>query len=159
MQDTVNAYARFYQFSPSTLYYYHLQDYWDASDVTPWDNSSKLLKDLAKDTGGLRDDYNDKDPTNDIVIGLVKFADHNGMASCNGFFSVAATSTYAWTWPHDSIAQHEISHNFNAGEGGFWCWEHEECIMNYCWAGFWGTDKWCDDHWNVVNGNINGYWE
>jgi hypothetical protein len=61
-------------------------------------------------------------------------------------------------WPHDSIAQHEISHNFNAGEGGTWCWEHPECIMNYCWAKL-GTDIWCENHWCVVYGNVNGVWE
>ncbi|HID43494.1 MAG TPA: hypothetical protein EYP30_06950 [Archaeoglobaceae archaeon] len=145
------------------MYYYHLTNYWDASDVSPPDNSSKLLRDLAEDTGGLRDDYNDRNPSNDIVIGWVKYADHNGIAYCNGFFSLGATDSpwFGWAdWPHDSIAQHEISHLFNAGEGGFWCNEHPECIMNYCWAsGLHGTDKWCDEHWDVVFGNINGLWE
>ena len=143
------------------MYYYHLTNYWDASDVSPPDNSSKLLRDLAEDTGGLRDDYNDRNPSNDIVIGWVKYADHNGIAYCNGFFSVAVTDAqWGWwgDWPHDSIAQHEISHNFNAGEGGVYPWEHPTCIMNYCHARL-GTDVWCDEHWHVVFGNINGLWE
>ncbi len=157
LQDTINAYSRFYQFNPGTLYYYYITDYWDASDVSS-DSSSELLDDLAQDTNWWRSSYNDGDSTNDIVIGWVKYADHNGMAYLNGFFSVAATQASGVDWPHDSIAQHEISHNFNADDAGTWPWEHPECIMNYYYA-WQGTDKWCDEHWNVVYGNINGLWE
>lgn len=38
-------------------------------------------------------------------------------------------------WTHDSIVQHEVSHNFDADEGGWFTYEHPaECIMNYQWA-------------------------
>ena len=157
LQETVNAYQRFYQFNPGTLYYYHITTYWDASDVS-LSISSDLIKDLAEDTDWWRSSYNDRDPTNDIVIGWVKYADHNGMAYINGFFSIAATQASGVDWLHDSIAQHEISHNFNADDAGSWPWEHPECIMNYYYAWL-GTDKWCDEHWNVIYGNINGLWE
>jgi len=43
-------------------------------------------------------------------------------------------------------------------DAGSWPWEHPECIMNYYYAWL-GTDKWCDEHWNVIYGNINGLWE
>ncbi len=157
LQDTVNAYSRFYQFNPGTLYYYYITDYWNASDVSS-NSSSELLKDLAQDTNWWRSTYNDGNPANDIVIGWVKYADHNGIADFDGFFSVAATQASGVDWPHDSIAQHEISHNFNADDAGTWPWEHPECIMNYYYA-WQGTDKWCNEHWNVVYGNINGLWE
>ena len=58
-------------------------------------------------------------------------------------------------WPHDSIVQHEVSHNFNAEEGGWWPWEHPICIMNYFWA-WWGVDVWCDECWNRVYVNVQG---
>ena len=158
LMQTLDAYFRFRQFGPSDLYYYHVTDYWDASDVSPYDNSSKLLDDLKQDTDWVRYHHNDGDPVNDIVIGWVKYADHNGRAYINGSFSVAATQASGEDWPHDSIAQHEISHNFNAPDRGWWPWEHPECIMNY-WYAYWGTDKWDDEDWWIVYGNINGYWE
>ena len=63
--------------------------------------------------------------------------DHNGIAYKNGFFSACSTEAAGMDWPHDSIVQHEVSHNFNAEEGGWWPWEHPICIMNYFWA-WWG---------------------
>ncbi|HJH26696.1 MAG TPA: hypothetical protein C5S37_07975, partial [Methanophagales archaeon] len=137
LTDTVNAFGRFYQFSPGTLYYYHITDYWDASDVSPADSSLELLKDIEQDTDWVRYSYNDGDPVNDIVTGWADYMDHNGMAYLNGFFSVCAVKASGLDWPHDSIAQHEISHNFNAIDQGTWYWEHPECIMNYNWA-YWG---------------------
>ena len=152
-QDTINAYGRFYQFGVDNLYYYKYYNYWcwDASDVSPWDSSDELLDDLRDDTGQVRDDFNDKDPSNDIVIGWVKYADHNGIAYCDGFFSVAATEAAGVDWPHDSIAQHEISHNFNAPDHGYYC---QVCIMCYTWA--YATDIWCPEVCKpVIDGNIN----
>jgi hypothetical protein len=161
LQDTINAYARFYQFGVDRLYYYKFYEYWDwkTCDVYPYWDTLKLLDDLYEDTNWVRYEFNDKNHKNDIVIGWVDMGDHNGIAYCNHYFSIAATRTLSGVnWPHDSIAQHEISHNFNAGEGGTWCWEHPECIMNYCWAKL-GTDIWCENHWCVVYGNVNGVWE
>jgi hypothetical protein len=159
LTDTLNAYGRFYQFSPGTLYYYHITDYWDASDVPQPINSSQLLEDLAQDTDGWRDDYNDGDPVNDIVTGWVDWMDHNGRAYRNGNFSACGVRSWDYPdWPHDSIAQHEISHNFNAADQGTWKYQHPECIMNYEWA-YSGTDIWCSSCWNKVYGNIKGLWE
>lgn len=158
LSDVVSAYGRFYQFNPGTLYYYHWTNYWNAT-VPTTTNTSQLLGDLKTDTNWVRTAYNDGDGANDIVAGWVRIGDHNGMAGRNGWFSVNAVRTeLAVDWPHDSIAQHEISHNFNADDQGYWYWEHPECIMNYNWA-YWGTDIWCSDCWNIVYGNINGLWE
>jgi hypothetical protein len=154
LQDTLNGYARFYQFDyVDTLYYMHITNNWDASDVTF--DVYDLLEDLRDDTGWIRGKYNDKNPNNDIVVGWVSLANRNGLADCDGFFSLGATRADTPDWPHDSIVQHEISHNFKAGEGGTWQWEHPECIMNY-WYAWRGTDVWCNTHWNVVNQNIMG---
>ena len=58
---------------------------------------------------------------------------------------------------HESIVQHEISHLFNAPDGGQWKNEHPaECIMNYEWA-FWGTAIWCSTDASIVSNNIWGY--
>ena len=154
LQDTLNAWGRFYQFDyVDTLYYMHITNNWDASDVAF--DIYDIIDDLEDDAGWIRGKYNDKNPNNDLVIGWVRYASRNGVADCDGFFSVGATTADTPDWPHDSIAQHEISHNFKAGEGGTWWWEHENCIMNYYYARS-GTNIWCDTHWNVVNQNIAG---
>ena len=57
-------------------------------------------------------------------------------------------------WPHDSIVQHEVSHNFDADDGGYFAYEHPECIMNYAWA-YVGTNIWCSSCNSVVE---NGIW-
>ena len=159
LQDTLDAYGRFYAHFSGTLYYYHVTNYWDASDVSPATNTEKLLDDLGEDTNWLKYHHNDWDPVNDIVIGWVNTGDHNGRAEINGFFSVGCTYALSGAnWPHDSIAQHEISHNFNTHDEGTWCWEHETCIMNCCWAQL-GTNYWCGGCDNTVYGNINGLWE
>lgn len=156
LTDTLNALSRFYQFGPTGIYYYYKTGIWDASDVSPANYYIGLIEDLSQDTNSYRSSSNDYDPVNDIVIGWVKNMDHNGVAYQNGWFSVCATvADDGVDWPHDSIAQHEVSHNFNAPEGGTWWWEHSKCIMNY-WYAYWGTDIWCTSCWNKVNVNIDG---
>jgi hypothetical protein len=59
-----------------------------------------------------------------------------------GPFAVCADTADGFDWPHGQIVQHETSHNFGADEGGYWSWEHPECIMNYMWA-YLGTTRWC----------------
>ena len=55
-------------------------------------------------------------------------------------------------WPHDTIAQHETSHLFNAPDHGYYC---QVCIMCYTWA-YAGTDIWCPEVCKpVIDGNIN----
>ena len=128
---------------------------WDLSDVSPPDDSVEALKDFVEDFGYLVNPPID----NKVVIGWTDLLDHNGIAVRNGFHSVGSENPYhpPWwpDWPDDSVAQHELSHNFNAYDQGTWCWEHPECIMNHCWA-YLGTDKWCDDCWHRVFINIWG---
>ena len=123
---------------------------WDASDVrepgTTTSDIYECLYDLEQDHGDARD------ADNEIVLGWIDNTDKNGVARKNGFFAVASETAQV-SWPEDSIVQHEISHNFNADEGGWWPWEHPECIMNY-WYAYHGTDIWCSEHWNTVYNNI-----
>ena len=69
------------------------------------------------------------DTVNDIVTGWVDWMDHNGLAWRNNFSSVCAVKASGLDWPHDSIAQHEISHNFNATDRGRWKYQHPECLV------------------------------
>ena len=140
-----------------TFYY----GFWNASDVSDWDNASKLLDDLAKDTSWV------VDSRNDIVIGWVNYANHNGIAYPDGTwdlnndktpdfapYALCAVKASTPDWPHDSIVQHEVSHLFGADDQGYWWWEHPPCIMNYGWAYF-GVDCWCDNCKACVSANIN----
>ncbi|WP_290597779.1 MULTISPECIES: hypothetical protein [unclassified Archaeoglobus] len=155
---TLDAYDRFQVFnSGATLNWYFL-DFWDASDVTSG-KLSDYLEDLAEDMEGWRSWYNDGDPQNDIMIGWIKSVDDKycGYAYINGFYSVGVTESghyTCWLIPLDIVAQHEISHNFKA-EDSTYCWEHDPCIMNYCWVTL-GTNTWCDLCWDRIYNNING---
>ncbi|WP_202319237.1 zinc-dependent metalloprotease family protein [Archaeoglobus neptunius] len=157
---TLDGYRRFQQFNDAaTLDYYFVVNNWDASDVYT-KKLSDYLQDLKEDMDWVRYTLNDGDPQNDMVIGWIKTADDNycGYAYINGYFSVGvAESGYysCWVLPLDIIAQHEISHNFNADDMGRYCWEHDRCIMNYCWA-IMGTNTWCDSCWQKIYNNING---
>lgn len=62
-----------------------------------------------------------RDSDNDIVLGWVYLLDHNGRAYRNGAYSVCAVQAGGVDWPHDSIVQHEISHNFGALDQGNIC--------------------------------------
>jgi len=152
--ETSQALDRFEENFGVVVYEYYW-GFWDASDVSDWDNSSQVLDDLADDTAWLVKDENY------IVIGWVDYLDHNGRAYPDGTwegkfkpFCVCACKAEGWDWPHDSIVQHEVSHLFGAPEGGWWCWEHPPCIMNYCWA-YLGYDGWCDGCKFCVAHNIN----
>jgi len=79
--------------------------------------------------------------------------DGNGLAWRPGFYSVNTDTEGGIDWPHDSIVQHEVSHSFSATEGGYWWYEHEDCIMNYYYA-YWGTDIWCSSHWSQVDNQM-----
>ena len=158
--DTKNALERFENFNVNVqvMFYY---GFWDASDVSDWDDAGKLLDDLARDTSWV------VDSRNDIVIGWVDYANHNGLAYIDGTwdlnndnipdfapYALCAVRTSGVDWPHDSIAQHEASHLFGAGDQGTWWWEHPSCIMNYGWA-YLGVDNWCDSCEACVANNIN----
>ena len=128
--------------------------FWNASDVAEPTNSTQVLIYLEEDTSWVIDE----DHPDDIVIGWAHDLDHNGLARGDWFHAVCSdTRIGIGDWPHDSIVQHETSHLFDAPEGGMWCDEHPECIMNYCWAGpLHGTDIWCDSCGEIVNKNIWG---
>jgi hypothetical protein len=155
---TLDAYDRFQVFNSGAALNWYFLDFWDASDVTS-EKLSDYLEDLAKDMGGWRSWYNDGDPQNDIMIGWIKSVDDKycGYAYINGFYSVGVTESghyTCWLIPLDIVAQHEISHNFKA-EDSTYCWEHDPCIMNYCWVTL-GANTWCDLCWDRIYNNING---
>ena len=148
--DTRDALNRFEtEFDIDMTLFWHW-NFWDASDISPDDSCSKALIDLADDCSWVIDQEND------IVIGWMHDMDHNGMAYGDGFYAVCSDTANGYDWPHDSIVQHETSHLFNAPEGGWWCNEHPECVMNYCWAALHGTNIWCDSCRETVNENIWG---
>lgn len=121
---------------------------WDASDVG--DSVYDLLPDLAEDI---------PNPCiNMVTMGWVDNADHNGLGQRSGYYSVCAEAPVYWraNWPDDSVAQHELSHNFDAQDAdksGGQC--TDSCIMDYLDA-FLGTDEWCPYHWNIVNAGVWG---
>jgi len=150
--DTCDALNRFEsEFGVNmTLFWYW--NFWNASDVSSADNCSNALYDLMDDCSWV------VDQENDTVIGWMHDMNHNGMAFADGFYTVCSDTAngFSYDWPHDSIVQHETSHLFNAPEGGWWCNEHPECVMNYCWAALHGTYIWCDSCRETVNENIWG---
>jgi hypothetical protein len=87
---------------------------------------------------------------NILVVGWAHDMDHNGYGYTNVPFDVCSDTPGDLDWPHRQIVQHETSHNFGAGEGGYWSWEHPECIMNYMWA-YLGATEWCTSCKNTVN--------
>jgi hypothetical protein len=151
--DTSAALSRFNtQFGVTMNQQVWFWNYWDASDVSPATDSGLVLDDLRDDTGWMRTQ------PNDIVLGWAHDIDRNGRAYEDDFSALASdTRVGDVDWPHDSIVQHEISHQFEAPEGGTWPNEHnwQECIMNYYYA-YMGTDIWCPTDWNIVNANIWG---
>ncbi|AKB31153.1 hypothetical protein MSSIH_0463 [Methanosarcina siciliae HI350] len=158
-QDTVNALSRFEDFGIDVYLWWYWNS-WDASDVSPSWDASAVLNDLEDDESWVR--YS----ASDLVLGWAHELNHNGIARVytlsdgtlrGGAYSVCTDTVYASSieWPHDSIVQHEISHNFDAEEGGTFKYQHPaECIMNYEWA-YEGTNIWCSSCSNVVN---NGIW-
>ncbi|MDD2665991.1 MAG: hypothetical protein PHD13_00555 [Methanocellales archaeon] len=97
---------------------------WDASDVG--DSVYDLLDDLEDDIPNSA--------ANMVTMGWVDNADHNGVAQLSGYYSVCAESPVYWraNWPDDSVAQHELSHNFDAedqADSGGEC--TDSCIMDH----------------------------
>jgi hypothetical protein len=104
------------------------------------EKATKLIDHLKEN----QDDYQRGD--NHLVAGWVDHADHNGIGKINGFYSVSAVTATGINvdWPHDSIFQHELSHNFGADHpgNGIGC-INPTCIMNYVAARAHGTE-WCN---------------
>jgi len=124
--------------------------FWDASDVSDSDNSSQVLDDLREDCSWAQD------ADNEIVFGWADDLDHNGRAYLNGFYAVGSENpTHPFDWSEKCVVQHEISHNFNAPDHGYF---GPYCIMTYFYA-YLGVDKWCSDCWDTVYGNIWELWE
>ncbi len=144
-QATQDALDRFENFGIGVNTYWYW-DYWDASDVSPAGNSSKALADLKEDTSWVRDS------SNDIVIGWTHNMDNNGRAYRSGAYAVCTDTADGVDWPHDSIVQHEVSHNFDALDQN--SDTHPACIMNYASA-YAGTDVWCTSCGNTVNNGID----
>ncbi len=143
--DTIDASERFEGFGITVNRVWHY-NYWDASDVSSTYSSSDVLADLKEDCAYIRDS------SNDIVLGWVKYLDNNGRAYINGAYGVCATTATGVDWPHDSIVQHEISHNFGASDQN--SVSHPTCIMNYAYA-YAGTNVWCTSCSNTVDYGID----
>lgn len=136
-QDTINALSRFENFGIDVYPWWYWNS-WNAIDVSPMYDSSSVLNDLIEDESWVR--Y----AANDVVLGWTHEMDNNGIAKKNGAYSVCSDTVGGIVyleWPHDSIVQHEVSHNFNAEDQN--SVSHPECIMNYAWA-YDGTNIWCN---------------
>ena len=93
-----------------------------------------------------------RDSDNEIVLGWADNLDKNGIAEGDGFFSLGSeTPTHPFDWPEDTVSQHEISHNFNAPDHGYYC---QYCVMCYYWA--WnGVNHWCPECQDIIDANVN----
>jgi hypothetical protein len=148
-QATHNGLYRFEDFGIGVNVYWYWNS-WDASDISPADSADNGLDDLREDTDWVRNS------ANDLVIGWAHNMDHNGMAwkgceSTDKPFAICADTATGIDWPHDSIVQHEVSHNFDADDQNSIF--HPTCIMNYLHARL-GTDIWCTSCENTVNNGI-----
>ncbi len=133
-EDSTEAWDRFSAFGPTTrvsVYY----GYWKPEIVGK--KSKPLLEHLVENQSDKRED------SNHLVAGWVDHATNNGRARIDGHYSVSATSADFLDWPHDSIFQHELSHNFGAVDevDGIGC-INPTCIMNYAAARAHETE-WC----------------
>jgi hypothetical protein len=144
--DSAEAWDRFSTFGPTTvvsIYYGH----WEPK--SEGDKSKKLKQHLKTHQSDKQENHND------LVAGWVDHANHNGIAGVGGFYSVSATSADLVDWPHDSIFQHELSHNFGArhGDNPIGC-TSPPCIMNYASAKF-NETGWCDSCHKKVNDSMS----
>ncbi|MGB9928690.1 MAG: M12 family metallo-peptidase [Methanosarcina sp.] len=149
-QDTHDALYRFEDFGIGVNTYWYWNS-WDASDVSPADSSSSALTDLKEDTNWVRDS------ANDMVIGWTHNMDHNGIAyecdiTTKGPFAICSDTATGLDWPHDSIVQHEVSHNFDESDQNSVL--HPTCIMNEPSA-YAGTNAWCTACGNTVQNGID----
>ncbi len=149
-QATQDGLYRFENFDIGVNIYWYW-NYWGASDVSPASSSSVALADLKDDTNWVRDS------ANDMVIGWTHNMDKNGRAyecdtTTNGPFAICADTADGVDWPHDSIVQHEVSHNFDESDQN--SDTHPACIMNYASA-YAGTDIWCTSCGNTVHNGID----
>ncbi len=118
---------------PEYLYYY---GFWDASDVTP--SSGNFLQDLYDDCK----QYRKKD--NQILFGWVYDGPNAGNSWRQDFYAVAEEWNF---FSHKRVAQHEVSHCFNAPDHGWWL--SFPCVMSYWWMWF-GWFGWCGGCRNIV---------
>lgn len=145
-QDTINALDRFENFGVNVYRFWYWNS-WDASDVSPSYNASDALHDLKEDKSWVR--YS----ASDIVLGWAHDLNHNGIAFTSGAYAICTdTNSGGVDWPHDSIVQHEVSHNFDANDQNSLL--HPDCIMNYLDA-YQGTNVWCTSCWNTVDNGID----
>jgi hypothetical protein len=116
---------------------------WSSNKPSRVDMNSTCLE---EDTNWVRGS------ANDMVIGWTHNMDHNGIAEPTGPYAVCTDVADGVDWPHDSIIQHEISHNFDADDQNSVL--HPTCIMNYVYAQQ-GTDIWCTSCGNTVHNGID----
>ena len=145
-QDTYDALDRFETEYSVTMSTYLYLNHWDASDESS--NTYNVLCDLRDDEGSHQS------AENIIILGWAHNLVNNGMAFGDGFFAVSSDTADGVEWPHDSLVQHEVSHLFNAPEGGYDPL-HPNCVMSYYYAAA-GTHVWCSSCSSIVNANIWG---
>ena len=121
---------------------YGYYGYWDASDVGS--NMNDILDDLIEDCDKYR-----HGAENQVLMGWVRDANPgSGLACQDGFWCVAKESSI---FVKRLIAQHEISHLFNAPDHGYSPWPY--CIMSYWWL-FFGVNTWCGGCTNMIRSHI-----
>jgi hypothetical protein len=144
--DSIEAWNRFDTFGPTTRVSVHYGE-WEPEGVG--EKSKPLLQHLVENQSDKQDG------NNEVVAGWVDHATNNGRARRNGYYSISATSADLIDWPHDSIFQHELSHNFGAKDEikRIGC-ASPPCIMNYASAKFHETG-WCDGCHDTVSDNMS----
>lgn len=125
---------------------------WNAGNVAGYDYIA-ILNDLRNDVQSTCPEY--LNGINAITFGWVKESNHNGAQDPDGFFGFGAEACpgVCWDWDHDMIAQHEISHAFNAYDRGTYGWQGDG-VMNY-YGAYTRETWWAQPDWDIVYNNIH----
>ncbi|OYT28894.1 hypothetical protein B6U98_03665 [Thermoplasmatales archaeon ex4572_165] len=115
--------------------------FWSAYDVSG-DNIVNLLQDLEDDVSFFETD-------NRIFFGWVDDASGgSGYSWIPGHYCIARESA---TWPKNRVAQHELSHCFNAPDHGWSVFD--VCVMSLFYLPFWWVG-WCNSCRTTINNQI-----
>jgi hypothetical protein len=136
VSKTTTGWNRFNQFgitTQTTIFW----NVWDASDVGTYHKD--ILNDLYEDCRGYQQ-Y-----CNQMILGWVRNADHNGYAWYWNFYAFCAEDCWP-NAPKDTLVQHELTHAIADihDDLGWWPWDHgwRACIINYFYL-YTGTTGWC----------------
>jgi len=141
--QTRSGFNRFQTFSVQT-YSSVYSGYWDASDVpsgsTIFTYDTDLYEDLA--------DYWLEDAPSTFLVGWVRNA-AGSRAGCGGGWSCTMKENCLVS--KSILAQHEISHIFDAPDHGWSTWP--PCVMSYFWY-ILGYTGWCSSCYNTIHDAI-----